>query len=128
MPGHIFAYAHVTMSASTTTRALAQLFGALEDETRLGIVALLAHGELCVCHLQDLLSLSQSNVSRHLRILRLAGVVSDRRSGRWVHYRLARQDDPDCAAVLRPLTRRFLSDRALRARIEAVKRAEPCER
>ena len=118
----------MTMIAPIATRPLSQLFGALEDETRLSIVALLAHGELCVCHLQALLSLSQSNVSRHLRILRLAGVVADRRSGRWVYYRLARQDDADCAAVLRPLTRRFLSNRALRARIDAVKRTEPCER
>lgn len=65
------------------------LLKALADPTRLGIVALLSRGELCVCHIQDALSLPQSNVSRHLRILRLAGIVVDRRKGQWVHYRLA---------------------------------------
>ena len=108
------------MPAATTTRALSRLFGALEDETRLRILEVLAHGELCVCHLQQLLSLSQPNASRHLRILRLAGLVSDRRSGRWVHYRLAKQIDPDCARVLRPLIRSFAADVALRRRIQSL--------
>jgi ArsR family transcriptional regulator len=66
----------------------AHLLKALADPTRLRIVTLLSQGELCVCHIQDALSLSQSNVSRHLRILRLAGIVIDRREGQWVHYRL----------------------------------------
>ena len=65
-----------------------RLLKALADPTRLRIVALLSRGELCVCHIQEALSLSQPNVSRHLRILRLAGVVADRRKGPWVHYRL----------------------------------------
>ena len=102
------------------TQPLAQLFGALEDETRLRILAVLAHGELCVCHLQELLSLSQPNASRHLRVLRLAGLVSDRRSGRWVHYRLTKQVDPACARVLRPLIRGFAADAALRRRIRSL--------
>ena len=104
----------------TATRTLARLFSALEDETRLRIVALLAHRELCVCHIQELLSLSQSNVSRHLRILRLAGIVSDRRQGRWAHYQLADRLDPEISAVLLPLRRTFSRDRALAKLIRAV--------
>ena len=96
---------------------LSRLFGALEDRTRLRIVATLSHGELCVCHIQQLLDLSQPTISRHLRILRLADVVTDRRVGRWVHYRLTKQADPDCARVMRPLIRSFLADRALKTRI-----------
>jgi ArsR family transcriptional regulator len=108
------------MGVVADTRSLSRLFGALEDETRLSILGVLAHGELCVCHLQVLLALSQPNVSRHLRILRLAGIVSDRRSGRWVHNRLTRQVDPDCARVLRPLIRAFATDDALRRRIRSL--------
>ena len=113
-------YAYVTMPSATATRTLARLFSALEDETRLRIVALLVHRELCVCHLQELLSLSQPNISRHLRILRLAGLVTDRREGRWSHYRLADRLDPEIAAVFEPLSRTFSRDRALARRVRAV--------
>lgn len=69
------------------------LFRALGDETRLRITALLSIGELCVCHLQAALGCSQPKVSRHLGVLRAAGVVEARREGGWVHYRLAQQSD-----------------------------------
>jgi ArsR family transcriptional regulator len=88
-------------------RPFSRLFKALGDETRLRIVALLAHGELCVCHLEDALKLSQPHVSRHLGILRLSGVVEHRREGNWVYYRLATQDDPDCERQLKTLIRTF---------------------
>lgn len=65
------------------------LFQALSDPTRLRIVALLwKEGELCVCELTQALSLSQPMISRHLAALRTAGIVSDRRAGIWVHYRV----------------------------------------
>lgn len=104
----------------TAAGPLSRLFGALEDETRLRIVALLSHRELCVCHIQQILSLSQPTISRHLRILRLAGVVTDRRVGRWVHYRLTPQGDPDCARIMRPLIKSFSEDRSLRMRIRTT--------
>ena len=65
------------------------LFQALSDTTRLRILALLsAEEELCVCDLTGVLGLSQPMISRHLASLREAGIVSDRRAGVWVHYRL----------------------------------------
>jgi ArsR family transcriptional regulator len=65
------------------------LFRALADETRLRCLALLvAEGELCVCELTHALGLSQPMISRHLASLREAGIVSDRRAGQWIHYRL----------------------------------------
>ena len=76
---------------------------ALGDETRLRMVALLAHGELCVCHLESGLELPQPTVSRHLGILRMAGLVEARRNGTWVFYRLAEQTDELCRAQLRAL-------------------------
>src|SRR5437667_9900041 len=68
----------------------ARLFHALSDETRLEIVRLLSHGERCVCELQQVLDAAQSRLSFHLRTLKDAGVVSDRREGRWVYYALNR--------------------------------------
>ncbi len=68
----------------------ARLFHALSDETRLEIVRLLSHGERCVCELQDVLDAAQSRLSFHLKTLKDAGVVSDRREGRWVYYALNR--------------------------------------
>jgi ArsR family transcriptional regulator len=78
------------MSATTapdSSRA-AQLFHALSDETRLEIVRLLSHGELCVCELQTVLAAAQSRLSFHLKTLKDAGLVSDRRDGRWIYYAL----------------------------------------
>lgn len=68
--------------------ALLSLFQALAEETRLEIVALLSGGERCVCELQDELDAAQSRLSFHLRKLKDAGLVSDRRQGRWVYYAL----------------------------------------
>ena len=70
----------------------ARLFKALADETRLRILSLLTAGELCVCDLMTVLDLPQSTVSRHLAYLRNAGLVEDRRSGVWMHYRLTQPD------------------------------------
>jgi len=91
------------MSVLTTVSDFASLAGllkALADETRLRIVSMLGHGELCVCHLEAALRLGQPTVSRHLAVLRHAGVVTARRSGSWMHYSLRAQRDPGCAALL----------------------------
>ena len=65
------------------------LFKALSDETRLRIVLLLSEKELCVCQIEAALALSQVKVSRHLTILRYAGLVRCRKEGTWVYYSLA---------------------------------------
>jgi ArsR family transcriptional regulator, arsenate/arsenite/antimonite-responsive transcriptional repressor len=67
---------------------LARLFHALSDETRLRIVGKLLGGEQCVCNLTDALDAGQSRLSFHLKALKDAGLVFDRREGRWVHYAL----------------------------------------
>jgi ArsR family transcriptional regulator len=85
-------------------RALAQVFRALADETRLEMLALVfAHGELCVCDLEQVLRISQSKSSRHLRYLKNAGLLDDRRAGLWVHYRIAPGLGPDRKAILKVL-------------------------
>jgi ArsR family transcriptional regulator len=78
------------MAVSThhaTERAI-ELFHALSDETRLGIIELLRKGERCVCELTDTLDAAQSRLSFHLRVLKDAGIVRDRKDGRWVYYEL----------------------------------------
>lgn len=96
-------------------RSLTKLFRALGDETRLRIVALLSHGELCVCHLESALELSQPNVSRQLGILRMAGIVDARRNGTWVYYALAAQEHEAVATMLGTLTKTFGAERAIAA-------------
>ena len=64
-------------------------FTALADPTRLrSLLLLTAEGELCVCELTHALDESQPKISRHLAMLRDAGIVSDRREGLWIHYRI----------------------------------------
>ena len=72
------------------------IFKALGDPTRLRIAHLLlrAKTELCVCEIVDSLEESQTNVSRHLRELKLAGLVKERREGRWIFYSLTDLSDP----------------------------------
>ncbi|HKN05272.1 MAG TPA: metalloregulator ArsR/SmtB family transcription factor [Buttiauxella sp.] len=67
-----------------------QLFKTLSDETRLSIVMLLREaGELCVCDICAATGESQPKISRHMAILREFELVTDRREGKWVHYRLS---------------------------------------
>jgi ArsR family transcriptional regulator len=117
------------MSLALDVRPVSRLFRALGDETRLGIVALLSHEELCVCHLQEALRLSQPHVSRHLATLRSAGVVESRREGSWIYYRLAPQADPECERQLKTLVRSFENRAALRrdvARLVKLRGPEAC--
>lgn len=62
---------------------------ALADENRVRLLAALQDGELCVCQLIELIGLAPSTVSKHLSILRSARLIQGRKSGRWMHYRLA---------------------------------------
>lgn len=73
---------------------LARRFKALSEESRLDILLLLfRYGELCGCEVERFLKMSQSKASRHLRYLRNAGLVEDRREGLWIYYRLAEPVD-----------------------------------
>lgn len=110
-------------------RSTSSLFRALGDETRLRIVALLAHGELCVCHIEAALKLSQPTASRHLGVLKGAGVVEGRRRGTWVHYRLAEQREPQRRRYVRFIVRQFADQRALArdvARVQETRGPAAC--
>lgn len=99
---------------------VSRLFKALGDETRLKIVALLAHGELCVCHVEAALALSQPAVSRHLSVLRAAGVVEAHRNGTWVYYRLARQQDAASARQLEAVVAAFRARTGMKRELERL--------
>src|SRR5215213_469319 len=81
--------ATATATMTDLSRAV-ELFHALSDETRLAIVQRLRSGERCVCDLTDLLDAAQSRLSFHLKVLKDAGLVHDRKEGRWIHYSLNR--------------------------------------
>lgn len=83
----------------------ARRFHALSDPTRLAILQRLRRGERCVCDLTDALEAAQSRLSFHLRVLREAGLVNDRRDGRWVHYSIdaaALDEVGEALTALRP--------------------------
>lgn len=101
----------VTATRIDSARA-AQLFHALSDETRIGILEKLRSGEQCVCDLQDDLDAAQSRLSFHLRVLREAGLVSDRREGRWSYYSIvadALKEVHDLAVAMQPSKLRVLA-------------------
>jgi ArsR family transcriptional regulator len=84
------------------------LFHALSDVMRLRILDMLRNGERCVCDLQDDLGAAQSKLSFHLKVLKDAGLVTDRREGRWSYYAIvpaALAEVHDLAIALQPSKR-----------------------
>lgn len=71
---------------------LLTVFKALSDETRLRILKLLEHGELCVCDIVAALDTIQPKVSFHLATLKEAGLINDKKQGKWIHYRINDSD------------------------------------
>ncbi|MEA4932974.1 MAG: metalloregulator ArsR/SmtB family transcription factor [Lawsonibacter sp.] len=67
---------------------MTDIFKALSDETRLRILSLILKGELCVCEIEDCLGLTQSNASRHLTVLKNAGILISSKQAQWAYYRL----------------------------------------
>ena len=80
---------------------LERFFQALGDRTRLRILNLMSDQEICVCYLVEILGGPQSKISRHLAYLRGAGIVSARRDGKWMHYRISVPPHAGAAQILR---------------------------
>jgi ArsR family transcriptional regulator, arsenate/arsenite/antimonite-responsive transcriptional repressor len=98
-------------AATLDVARIATLCNALADEARVEIIARLLDGEKCVCDLTEALETGQSRLSYHLKILKDAGLVSDRREGRWAYYTLQRDaflETERLLAALRPRTMRVL--------------------
>lgn len=93
----------------TSIDHLEETFKALADRTRLRLLALLGNNEVCVCHLHDSLGVPQPTVSRHLAYLRRTGLVSARRDGVWMHYRVSPALTPEIRQVLDAAVRALTS-------------------
>jgi ArsR family transcriptional regulator len=84
------------VALSVSLKKSVTLFHALSDETRLALLELLKGGEQCVCELTDAMKATQSRLSFHLKVLKEAGFIRDRREGRWMYYSI----DPDAVEEL----------------------------
>ena len=99
------------------------LFRALADRTRLRLINLMGDTEVCVCFFVEVLRTNQPKISRHLAYLKRAGVVSARRDGKWIHYRIVDPPEPHAAKILREVLAGLANDPAMqsdRARLQKI--------
>ena len=94
-------------------KRLANVIKALSDETRLRVMKLLEEREICVCELMQVLDMSQPRVSRHLSVLKNAGLVDDRREGKWVYYSLCKKTDNDEVKTILKATSKLANDNSV---------------
>jgi ArsR family transcriptional regulator len=94
---------------------LPQFFQALGDSTRLRLLNLMREQEVCVCYFVEILGGPQPKISRHLAYLRNAGIVSARREGKWMHYRIEMPPHCGAAQVLRQTLDVLREDKAMQA-------------
>jgi ArsR family transcriptional regulator len=99
------------------------LFSALADRTRLRLLNLIRNDEVCVCFFVEVLKTNQPKISRHLAYLRRAGVVSARREGKWIHYRISEPSEPHAARVMREVMEWLAQDEEMRRDRERLIRA-----
>jgi len=92
---------------------------ALSDENRVRALMMLTGGELCVCQIIKMMGLAQSTVSKHMSILKQAGLVETRKDGRWIYYRLADSKKATAFEITRWLDKHLKKDPAV---VEDVKR------
>lgn len=111
------------MARSAPIPDLTPLFAALADRTRLRLLNLMNGREVCVCYFVEILRQSQPKISRHLAYLRRAGIVSARREGKWMHYRIERPSDPGALAILDAALASFLSDREMQSDLARLSKA-----
>ena len=88
------------MSENTLSK-METFFLALADKTRLRLLNLMREDEICVCYFTEVLGESQPKISRHLAYLRNAGIVSARREGKWMNYKIEIPENPFAAQVLK---------------------------
>jgi len=96
---------------------------ALSDRTRLRLLNLMGGDEVCVCFFVEVLDEHQPKISRHLAYLRRAGIVSARREGKWMHYRVVAPSDPHAERILRDVCSWLKDDKEMqrdRARLMKV--------
>jgi ArsR family transcriptional regulator len=117
------------MGKSEKSFNLVALYLALADRTRLRLLNLMDGREVCVCYFVAILRQSQPKISRHLAYLRKAEVVSARREGKWMHYRMERPTDAGAAAILDATLASLKNDQEMQADLSRLEKAfcEPQE-
>ncbi len=103
------------MAGRTKTFDMELFFQALGDQTRLRLLNLMGEQEICVCYFVEILQQWQPKISRHLAYLRRAGIVSARREGKWMHYRIVMPPNIGAAQVLRQTLEWLKDERAMQA-------------
>ena len=111
------------MTRSSKSFDLVALFAALADPTRLRLLNLMDGREVCVCYFVEILKQSQPKISRHLAYLRRAGIVSARREGKWMHYRIERPEDAKAVAILEAALSSIKTDREMQADLARLSKA-----
>jgi ArsR family transcriptional regulator len=92
-----------------------QFFQALGDNTRLRLLNLMGEHEVCVCYFVEILNAPQPKISRHLAYLRNTGIVSARREGKWMHYRIVMPPHIGATQILRQTLDWLKEDKAMQA-------------
>jgi ArsR family transcriptional regulator len=121
---HAFVRAYISHMARAKRFDLPQFFQALGDTTRLRLLNLMGEQEVCVCYFVEILGAPQPKISRHLAYLRNAGIVSARRAGKWMHYRIIMPPHIGASQVLRQTLDSLKSDKAMQA--DRVRLARAC--
>ncbi len=92
-----------------------RFFQALADKTRLRLLNLMCDQEICVCYFVEVLGQPQPKISRHLAYLRNAGIVTARREGKWMHYRIVAPPNAGAARVLQEILDWLKEEKAMQA-------------
>ena len=92
-----------------------RFFQALGDNTRLRLLNLMGDQEICVCYFVEILGQPQPKISRHLAYLRSAGIVTARREGKWMHYRIAMPPHIGATQVLQQTLAWLKEEKAMQA-------------
>jgi ArsR family transcriptional regulator, arsenate/arsenite/antimonite-responsive transcriptional repressor len=110
-------------------RTTINIFRALDDPNRLRILKMLEGRELCVCEVREVLDLSTSTVSKHLTILRDAGLILDRKDGKWVNFKLNSAADGLVRSLLGVLKTGLADEKQIaqdREKVKHVDRTKLC--
>ena len=111
-------------------RALVKVLKAVADKNRLRIFKMLQHKKMCVCELAAALGISMPSVSRHLSMMKDAGLIEDERDGMWTNYMLCREKVNKYAPVLQGRLKEWINDdegiKKMLKKTETLKREELC--
>jgi ArsR family transcriptional regulator len=110
--------------ARTRQFDLPRFFQALGDTTRLRLLNLMGEQEVCVCYFVEILGAPQPKISRHLAYLRNAGIVSARREGKWMHYRIVMPPHIGASRLLRQTLDSLKEDKTMQA--DGARLAKAC--